>query len=223
MTDDDSHETPADQPEETQGSLVERDDGGAWYKPPEMSRREVAKWLMAQSGSAAIGSIAISSVRGLSDAGLGVLQAERVYVKGTYLVNRNGDRLQIDGTLPRGEGKKMLVIPERNGEPVKTSDATTLLLRYSEDVYKKPTDLSGTANGYVAYSMVCTHAGCLVSGRSGENLHCPCHASEFAPREGAKVVGGPAGRPLPQLPIGVSENGELLVATGPFEGPIGPK
>lgn len=129
MTDDDSHETPADQPEETQGSLVERDDGGAWYKPPEMSRREVAKWLMALSGSAAIGSIAISSVRGLSDAGLGVLQAERVYVKGTYLVNRNGDRLQIDGTLPRGEGKKMLVIPERRaGENVRRNDLVAPIL-----------------------------------------------------------------------------------------------
>jgi len=54
----------------------------------------------------------------------------------------------------------------------------------------------------------------------GPALVCPCHYSTFDPRTGGKVIFGPAGRDLPQLPIAV-ENG-LLIAAGNFSGPIGP-
>jgi rieske iron-sulfur protein len=217
MTNDDSSE-----PEETQGSLVEREEGGSWYEPSEMSRRNVVKWLGVLSGGISISSIAVSAVYGISDAGLASL-SDQLYTKGTHLVDQQGNRIHMDA-LPPGKGKKMLVLPEQSeGKPVKTTEATTLLLRYTEDTYKKPTNLDWTAKGYVAYSMVCTHAGCLVRDRSNGHLHCPCHASEYEAEAGAKVKGGPAPRPLPQLPIGVSKNGKLMVATGPFEGPIGPK
>ena len=216
MSNDDSSE-----PDETQGSLVDREEGGSWYEPSEMSRRTVVKWLGALSGSVAIGSFVVSSMYGLSDAGLASL-SDQVYTKGTHLVDTKGNRIHVD-SLPPGKGKKMLVLPEQQGEPMKTTRATTLLFRYTEDTYKEPTKLDWTAKGYVAYSMVCTHAGCLVRERKKDHLFCPCHASEYEVEAGAKVVGGPAPRALPQLPIGVSENGKLLVATGPFEGPIGPK
>lgn len=220
MSDDNSSES---QPEESQGTVVE-DDGKLRYEPPEMSRRDVAKWLGAFSGIASIGSVLVASIAGLSDAGLVEFGNDQIYTQGTHLVDKTGKRLQASSAIPQGSGKTMLVLPESNqGKAVEKTSATTLLIRYTEDAYQKPTHLNWTAKGYAAYSMVCTHAGCLVGSRLDQNLLCPCHRSIYDPQRGAEVVGGPAPRPLPQLPIGVSKNGELLIATGPFEGPIGPQ
>lgn len=81
----------------------------------------------------------------------------------------------------------------------------------------------GTVEGLVCYSKICTHAGCpvgLYRAAVGELL-CPCHQSTFDVNEGAKVLSGPTGRPLPQLPIGVDEEG-YLIALGDFTEPVGP-
>lgn len=76
----------------------------------------------------------------------------------------------------------------------------------------------------VAYSAICTHLGCAVFAQLNQEglIACPCHGSRFDPRNGAKVIGGPADRPLPSLPITVDAEG-VVVATGPFSGPIGPR
>ncbi|MCO8244293.1 MULTISPECIES: Rieske (2Fe-2S) protein [unclassified Haladaptatus] len=228
MTNDDSNK-PTDGsneenevPDERKGKLVEREEGGYEYQPPEMSRRAVATWLAGIGGAAAVGSIAVSAVAALSDAGVGASR-ENVYVKGTHLVDENGKRIGID-TLKEGSGDEKVVLPEaEKGKPLETGDAPTLLVRFSESKYKKPTNIDGTVKGYVAYSMVCTHEGCLVSQREGDGFKCPCHNSVYDPLKGAEVTGGPAPRALPQLPLGVSKDGKLLVATGPFDGPIGPQ
>ena len=84
--------------------------------------------------------------------------------------------------------------------------------------------------GIVAYSKICTHAGCAVALYRKPTfpkleprpaLVCPCHYSTFDPARGAEVLFGPAGRPLPQLPLFVGSNGELR-AGGNFSGPVGP-
>jgi ubiquinol-cytochrome c reductase iron-sulfur subunit len=92
-----------------------------------------------------------------------------------------------------------------------------------------PADMRPTARrrgwsprGYVAYSKICTHAGCAVSEfrspksptttASGPALVCPCHYSTFDVTRGAKVVFGPAGRPLPQLPLRIDARGRLRAA-----------
>jgi len=77
--------------------------------------------------------------------------------------------------------------------------------------------------GLVAYSAICTHLGCTVLPRLSEQgyIVCPCHASVFDPAADARVVSGPANRPLPALPIEVSSNG-VVRAAGGFEGPVGP-
>jgi len=77
--------------------------------------------------------------------------------------------------------------------------------------------------GLVAYSAICTHLGCTVLPRLSEQgyIVCPCHASVFDPAADARVVSGPANRPLPALPIEVSSDG-VLRAAGGFEGPVGP-
>jgi Rieske Fe-S protein len=50
-------------------------------------------------------------------------------------------------------------------------------------------------------------------------LWCPCHNSEFDPRNGADVVFGPAPRPLPALPLKIAD--DTLVAAGTFLGRVG--
>ena len=84
--------------------------------------------------------------------------------------------------------------------------------------------------GIVAYSKVCTHAGCAVAlyrkprfpaAEPSPALVCPCHYSTFDPAKGAAVTFGPAGRPLPQLPLAIDSKGELRAA-GNLSGPVGP-
>ncbi len=84
--------------------------------------------------------------------------------------------------------------------------------------------------GIVAYSKICTHAGCAVSlyraplydpTSPRPALVCPCHYSTFDPATGGGVLFGPAGRPLPQLPVRVDAHGRL-VAGGGFSGSVGP-
>lgn len=86
------------------------------------------------------------------------------------------------------------------------------------------------AGGIVAYSKICTHAGCAISlyraplfqpADPKPALVCPCHYSTFDPATGGTVTFGPAGRPLPMLPIGVDARG-FLRAKGNFDGPVGP-
>ena len=81
----------------------------------------------------------------------------------------------------------------------------------------------GTHHGIVAYSKICTHVGCPVALYEQQTHHllCPCHQSTFDVADRAKVVFGPAKRPLPQLPITVDDEG-YLIATDDFSEPIGP-
>ena len=63
---------------------------------------------------------------------------------------------------------------------------------------------------FVAYSAVCTHAGCTVAFQNAQ-LACPCHGSIFDPANGAEVVSGPAQTPLPEIPI-KTQDGQVLRA-----------
>lgn len=76
-------------------------------------------------------------------------------------------------------------------------------------------------HGYVALSAICTHAGCSdwAWDAAAKMLQCPCHESQFDPKDDARVSGGPATRRLPRLPLKV-EGGALLVA-GAFVGRVG--
>jgi rieske iron-sulfur protein len=84
---------------------------------------------------------------------------------------------------------------------------------------------SHAADGIVAYSAICAHAGCPVTGwekqEEGDKdvFKCPCHNSEYDPRQGAEVVFGPAPRRLAALPL-VIVDGSLTVAA-PFLGKVG--
>jgi thiosulfate dehydrogenase [quinone] large subunit len=54
----------------------------------------------------------------------------------------------------------------------------------------------------VAYSSICTHAGCQVQfDPAGRDLACPCHGAVYDPYNNAQVVAGPAPYPLQKIPI----------------------
>lgn len=78
-------------------------------------------------------------------------------------------------------------------------------------------------DGIVAYSKICTHAGCPVSlyERTTHHLLCPCHQATFDLADNGAVVYGPATRSLPQLPLAVDDDG-FLVAQSDFTEAVGP-
>jgi ubiquinol-cytochrome c reductase iron-sulfur subunit len=110
-------------------------------------------------------------------------------------------------------------------------DSSLIVVRLKPGELRLPAKRADWApDGILAFSKICTHAGCAVSmfryplyppHAPGPALVCPCHYSTFDPARGAEVVFGPAGRPLPQLPLEVDDNGELRAA-GSFSGPVGP-
>jgi Rieske Fe-S protein len=92
-----------------------------------------------------------------------------------------------------------------------------LLIRLPSEDLNDDTRARG-AEGIVAYSGVCTHAGCDITVWQTETrrFRCPCHESEFDPRDSGRVVGGPAPRRLPRLPVKVVDG--VIVAGGSFIG-----
>lgn len=78
-------------------------------------------------------------------------------------------------------------------------------------------------NGIVGYSKICTHVGCPIAlyERTTHHVLCPCHQSTFDLADSARVVFGPAARPLPQLPLAVDSEG-YLIAQSDFLEPVGP-
>ena len=176
-------------------------------------RRDVAKAAIGVSGASAVAGL-VTPLTGLTQVASRKFTGE-VYTDGIYLVDENGDRITEDALE---NGQRITVFPETHPG---VEDAPTLLVRFAEGEYAAPTELAFTVSGYAAYSKVCTHAGCMVSEQENGTLVCPCHFAEYDPTRGAQVTGGPAPRALPQLPITLSSDGYLM-ATGNFEGSIGP-
>lgn len=136
--------------------------------------------------------------------------------EGVRLVTENGipvrpEQLTVDSILT--------VFPQGHSDD---ADAQTVLIRLPADA-EAPGPEGASVEGFVAFSKVCTHAGCPVGLYQADSreLFCPCHQSAFDVMQGATPTNGPATRPLPQLPIGIDEAG-YLVALGDFPEPIGP-
>ena len=151
-------------------------------------------------------------------------------------------------TLPPQPGDVLVQAAiEHKGEPIRPADVTggakllaawakdpasgslrsysrlyrILLLRLDPHSLDDATAQHAADGGIVAYSDFCTHAGCFIEDfRVQEGaIYCHCHGSMFDPKIGAKVVGGPARRPLAALPIRADR--DRLVVAGPFVGPLG--
>jgi ubiquinol-cytochrome c reductase iron-sulfur subunit len=109
------------------------------------------------------------------------------------------------------------------------ADSPTLLIHLrDEDARELESNLSSVNQGsmlgnFVAYSKICTHAGCPPSlfEQQTNRLLCPCHQSQFLTTDNARPIFGPAGRSLPMLPVGLDAEG-FFVATSDYKLPVGP-
>ncbi|GAA2667070.1 cytochrome bc1 complex Rieske iron-sulfur subunit [Actinoplanes palleronii] len=154
----------------------------------------------------------------------------------------NGDKLvrltRDDGSPIRPDdvsaGGQMTVYPGvPGGATNKFADSPTLLIHLrADDAEKTRVAADGDKNGrnkgsmwgnYVAYSKICTHAGCPASlyEQQTNRLLCPCHQSQFLITDNAQPIFGPATRRLPMLPLSVDDEG-FFVATSDFKDTVGP-
>jgi rieske iron-sulfur protein len=123
------------------------------------------------------------------------------------------------GDLPPGTPPVMVYPIDPGSRVVRDGSRLNqiLLVRLAPDELDEDTR-ARSADGIVAYSGVCTHAGCDVTvwQTVTRRFRCPCHESEFDPRDSGRVVGGPAPRRLPRLPVKVVDG--VIVADGSFTG-----
>jgi ubiquinol-cytochrome c reductase iron-sulfur subunit len=124
-----------------------------------------------------------------------------------------------EGLLPNpitGEGGTPNLLEEK-------AKAAVLVMRLDEKDIESQKQKDWGYHGIVAYSKICTHVGCPVGLYEQQTHHllCPCHQSTFDVTQDAKVIFGPAKRPLPQLQITVDDEG-YLVSAAPFQEAVGP-
>jgi ubiquinol-cytochrome c reductase iron-sulfur subunit len=154
---------------------------------------------------------------------LGPLPGNSLYYtkwrKGSKLVDISGTPVHVNTLLVGGA---LTVFPE---DDIGGAQSQTMLVRPADQAL--PATMPGRESwgpaGYLAYSKVCTHAGCPVGlyQEETQQLLCPCHQSLFDILNGGEPVFGPAPRPLPQLPLYVDPHG-FLRAQDDYNEPIGP-
>lgn len=179
-------------------------------------RRPFLRNLLAGSAGV-VGVSTLAAVPSLGPTPAGELRGTR-WTAGTRLVDQQGEFIRPEGVA--GGGVET-VWPEGN---IGHELSSVILVRLSDQQPQPPTNLDWTiGNRLIAYSKVCTHAGCPVGlFRETDNaLFCPCHQSTFDARRGAEPTFGPTARALPQLPLALDEEG-FLVASGDFQAPVGP-
>jgi ubiquinol-cytochrome c reductase iron-sulfur subunit len=115
------------------------------------------------------------------------------------------------------------VIEGHDLQAAKAKAAVILVRMQPKDITPPAGRENWGVNGILCYSKICTHVGCPISlwEQQTHHLLCPCHQSTFDLADGGKVVFGPAARALPQLPMGVDNEG-YLIAMSDFKEPVGP-
>ena len=151
---------------------------------------------------------------------------ETSWKSGTRLLTDPGDRPIKPSDLEVGAVAQ--VMPELAAGKKRTlenvaKDAVLLIRLRPADFELDAQRLSWTYEGIIAFSKICSHMGCAVAlyEQSTKHLLCPCHQSTFDVTRAAKVIFGPAARPLPQLAITVDADG-YLIAKQPFTEAVGP-
>jgi len=174
--------------------------------------------LMVKMFGLAVGALGLAALFPVRSLGTRPGQSLRVtdWKRGTRVVTGNGEPVRLEEV---DVNTILTVFPEDHPD---SPDSQTILLRLPPSV-PAPGPRDWTVEGVVAFSKICTHAGCPVSlyQAQSQELFCPCHQSTFSVAQGAKPTFGPAARRLPQLPIGVNDQG-FVVAMGDFTEPVGP-
>ncbi|MEY2637666.1 MAG: hypothetical protein RLZZ194_156 [Actinomycetota bacterium] len=212
------------------------------FRSPDEDRREFVETVKTQAAAAgigrrplikrtlgaALGLVGLGPIIMLRDLGpLPEKELEKTSWKaGTRLVTDPGDRpikaseLEVGAvvqTLPEVDH------PEHRSLNDIAKDPVLLIRLRPEDFNLDAERLSWTYEGIIAFSKICSHMGCAVAlyEQSTHHLLCPCHQSTFDVTRAAKVIFGPAARPLPQLAITVDSEG-YLIAKQPFTESVGP-
>jgi quinol---cytochrome c reductase iron-sulfur subunit len=181
-----------------------------------IERRSFLGKLLAAAATA-LGAAALFPIRSLGT-GPGSALRHTHWATGTRAVTHDGalvrpQQVVVDGVLT--------VFPEGHTD---AADSQTLLIRLATGEYRPlPGREDWAPDDLVAFSKVCTHAGCPVGlyQADSKELFCPCHQSVFDVLAAAEPTDGPATRRLPQLPLAVDDEG-YLVAQSDFTEPIGP-
>jgi ubiquinol-cytochrome c reductase iron-sulfur subunit len=187
------------------------------------------KGLLLASGGAAAGALGLALVTPAVSFGpvfdMGPYY-ETNWRRGRRLVDEKGRPWKADDIE---EDDFYTAFPE--GEKKDTLGSPLVLVRLKESELDLPPERADWApGGIVAYSKICTHAGCAIAlyrtpkfapVEAKPALVCPCHYSTFDPSTGGLVTFGPAGRRLPQLPLEIDADG-FLRAKGNFSEPVGP-
>lgn len=135
--------------------------------------------------------------------------------------DKAGKQLQL-ADLKVGEDPVLAYPMDASGKVLESRISLLTVLRLA------PADIGDAIKphapeGVVAYSAVCTHAGCPVTkvkDTAKSVLICPCHGSEFDAGQRGTVVHGPAMRRLAMVPLKIED--KQLVVAGVFDGPLGP-
>ena len=179
-------------------------------------RRSFLVRILGLAGGA-LGIAALFPINSLGP-GPGETLAHTSWRKGSRLVTSDGRPIkvgdvQVDGVLT--------VFPD--GAPDDAESQTILINVGSSRQLVRPGRDGWSVQGNVAFSKVCTHAGCPVGlyRSTSHQLLCPCHQSTFDVLDGCRPVFGPATRSLPQLPLSVDADG-YLIAQSDYHEPIGP-
>ena len=182
----------------------------------EIRRRTFLSRLLL-AAAAALGLAALFPIRSLGRAPGDSLTTTK-WTPGAQLVTVDGEPVRRD-TL---ETDSFTTVFPEGFEG--SADSQAVLINVGPGLLQLSTEqMAGAPDGLVAYSKVCTHAGCPIGLylASEHQLRCPCHQSTFDVLDGATPVYGPAPKPLPQLPIEVGTDG-VLRAKGDFTAPVGP-
>ena len=189
-----------------------------WYRSTEQQRAARRAFLKAVAG-VGIG-LPMASIPARAQGDAASLRPK----EGDLLVKANGltpQALSVDD-VPVAAGPIMVWSIDPTDRTVRSGSRfnRVMLVRFDPEKLSDETR-SLSAGGVVAYTAICTHSGCEVADWLADEqlLYCSCHSSKFDPKNGARVVDGPAPRSLPALPLKTVQ-GQLTVA-GPFTGRVG--
>ncbi len=186
---------------------------------------------------ASLGVLGLPAVILLGDLGPlpGNRPRETVWAKGVRVVtDPEGEPLRLSdiqlGQLVNAQ-PSVLFETDEEGEPLyegterlnAKAKASVIVVRIDPADLVNPDSEAKSVEGVLCFSKICTHLGCPISlyEQQLRRVLCPCHQSTFDLSDGAKVVFGPAARSLPQLDLGIDEQG-YLVALGDFDAIVGP-
>jgi ubiquinol-cytochrome c reductase iron-sulfur subunit len=181
-------------------------------------------------GGAAATGAALSAALIIPAASLGPKPGDRIgaspWRRGTSVLDEQGVHL-----APRDIELGGFVTGYPEGADPRELGSPIVLVKLRPEELDLPADRSDwDAEGVLAFSKICTHAGCTINlfryplyepQSPGPALVCPCHYSTFDVTTGGNRIFGPAGRALPQLPLDLDGEGRLI-AGGEFSGAIGP-